>query len=282
MLSQYRFLEEDGFKIVTMKRTTRGEQILNRLVNDPRCELSVEGKNWLIQVLDPNHDRPFVKTGWPSQNTRPSLIRQVKQSISVSATSGGGAPVSAPWDLHVAWLPVLNILNYSPTVSRTNGEGVLDMSSGAQTDQMGGLMLRAQFNSGADVSWTSIPGTANNLGTLGVDPVYLAGDTRLVGVGFEITDTSAEINKQGSLAVYSYPQMLKTEAFHMWVANPPASTLATYQGNCVRVILPPTNLKSALLLPDTQIWEAKYGSYQVPTFSDLNNPACDNSTVVHV
>lgn len=260
-----------------MKRTQRGEQILNRLVNDSRCELTEQGKNWLIQVLDPNHDRPFVKTGWPSQNNRPSIIRQVKQSISISATSGGGAPVTAPFDVHVAWVPVINAGNYVVTTARTNNNG--KYSSAVAGATLGGLMCRAQFATGTAVNWTPSAGAPEYLGGLSIDPTFLTGECRLVGVGFEVMDTSAEINKQGSLCVYSYPQSAETEN-GIWVdTNAGAGIYSQMTGSFKRIALPPTTLAAAMLLPDSKLWEGKYGVYCVPSFQDFNNPANDPAAI---
>ena len=262
-----------------MKRTTRGEQILNRLVKDSTCELTESGKNWLIQILDPYHDRPFVKTGWPANNTRPSLVRQVKQSISVSATSGGGAAPANPWDLHIAWLPVMNAYNYSPSKTRMNNTATVDFSNGSRSDNVGGLIARGVFSTGADVVWMAIPGSTTNLGQISIDPQYLTGDSRLVGVGWEVTDTSAEINKQGSLCVYSYPQKQRIETYSIFADSPPAGTIDFSIFEVCRITLPPTNLKQAMLLPDSKIWEAKWGAYMVPTFQDMNNIPGEPSTV---
>lgn len=270
---------KDGWPriLIRMKRTTRGEKILNGMVANPNCELTESGKNWLIQVMDPFHDRPFVKTGWPDNNTRPSVIRQIKQAITISATSGGGAPVTNPWDCHIAWLPVLNSTDVMTSTSRTNNGFVT--STAIASPNVGGLMARASFTTGTPVGWMPALGGGTILGQIGINSTFLSGDTRLVGVGFEITDVSAEISKQGMLTAYAYPQLEKEETFIAMDSSKPAGNLRDYPFSGRRVILPPTTVGEALLLPESRQWEAKYGAYCVPTFQTTVNIPGDNTTV---
>lgn len=274
-------VKEEGWTLSTlseMKRTTRGEKILDRLVANANHPLTEDGKNWLIQVCDPFHDRPFKKMGWVDNNTRPSIVRQVKQQIGISAVSGGGAAVNAPWDCHIAWLPNLITQNVNGSASRQNN--VITANATALTT-VGGLTAMAQFNAGTAVNWTPTNGSTNLLGQLSVDPAYLIGDTRLVGVGFEVTDTSAKINKQGSCTVYAYPQDGQKE-MSVINGNGGASALTSTPIPSRRVLLPPTTLQTATLLPGTRTWEAEFGCYVVPTFQDIHNKATCLSSVTPI
>ena len=113
-------------------------------------------------------------------------------------------PVTNPWDCHIAWLPNLRPVSALTTTDRKNN--LLTVDTASASNPIGGLSAVAQFNSGQPVDWTVFAGANTSLATLGIDPSYLSGDCRLVGIGFEVTDTSAEINKQGLITAYAYPQ----------------------------------------------------------------------------
>jgi len=270
---------QKNYNYQTMKRTTRGEKILNQLVADPTHPLTEDGKNFLIQTLDPNHDRPFRKIGWVDNNTRPSVVRMVKQSMQISAVSGGGAPVLAPWDVHIAISPFSSGSSMSQVALRQNN--ALILTTGGNIMPFTGLRAVAQFSSGSPVVWTPTLGSSTYLGGLSVDPAYLSSDSRLVGIAFEVTDTSAEINKQGTLTAYAYPQNGPIDYYAAMTAGTSGQlNLGSFRGK--RVIYPPTSQADALLLPDTKQWEAKFGSYSVPTFQDIHNPLSSNCSMVPV
>lgn len=248
------------------------------MVSDPQHPLTEDGKNWLIQVCDPFHDRPFKKSGWVDNNTRPTVVRQVKQSLAISATSGGAAAPANPWDCHISWLPVIHPSATNPSASRVNN---IITANAATTVSVGGLTAMAQFSSGSAVSWTPATGSTNFLGQLGVDQNYTLDDTRMVGVGFEVTDTSAEINKQGMLTIYSYPQDGPEDVYTV-LGNGGASALTASWTFGKRIYLPPTTVADAMLLPESRQWEAKYGAYVVPTFQDIHNPVTSNTCKIPV
>jgi len=147
---------------------------------------------------------------------------------------------------------------------------------------LGGCTAIRQSSSGADINWIPVGGSPDLLGQMSVDSAYLSGDVRLVGVGFEVTDTSAEVNKQGMATVCAYPQAGPCDNYAVANAAGIASTfeMSFYHGK--RIILPPVNIKDAMLLPETRQWEARYGAYMVPTFQDLGNPATEVSSIVPI
>lgn len=264
---------------MSMKRTSRGEQILNKLVANPNHPLTQHGKDWLIQVCDPFHDRPFQKTGWPDNNTRPSIVRQVKQSMAISAVTGGGLPLTAPWDVGIAWLPNLVPQVSVPSTSRSNNAVTI---SSILRAAIGGLTAVMTTSSGSSIDWAPAAGSPNLIGQLSVDSQYLSGDIRLVGVAFEVTDTSAEINKQGMMTICAYPQAGPKDHYCIVPQAGLASTFQMAQILGQRVILPPANIRDAMLLPETRQWDAKYGCLMVPTFQDLGNPATEVSSIVPI
>ncbi len=268
----------DPFKS-SMKRTTRGEKILDAMVADENHPMTLGGKNFIIQTLDPNHDRPFQKTGWPHKNTRPSVLRKIKQSLPISAVAGGGDPVTAPWDVHIALSPVTNLPGCNVSTARVNS--AIDSDNGSSIMPFAGLRAVAQFDSGAPVNWAVPLSDPAYLGSLAIDPLYLTSDSRVCSIAFEVTDTSAEINKQGMLTMYEYPQDGPIETYV--IAFPGgASTTAFASITGKRITLPPNSVADAMLLPDSHQVEAKYGAYMVASFQDITNPLKSNESVVPV
>jgi hypothetical protein len=83
-----------------MTRVTRAERLLDRLVNNEK--ISLNGKAAFLAAVDPFHDMEIDHMrGWPDLESQPSVIRHVKQSLTVKATVDGGSIV-------VSTYPILN------------------------------------------------------------------------------------------------------------------------------------------------------------------------------
>jgi len=87
-------------------------------------------------------------------------------------------------------------------------------------------------------------------------------------MGFEVHNTTSQLNVQGS--VLGYRQMANENSNCTWVSNDLNST-CTWDGPLVRY--PPTNTQEALLLSGSRQWEAKDGIYSVAAFHTTENPA---------
>lgn len=186
-----------GFKNMT-NQVSRGENILNRLVVDRK--ITPTGKDWLVAALDPFHDHQLKNlAGWPDVQVGASVVRCVKQSVTIQVPAG----VQGNWDCHIVQWPWLtgtneanNIGNYSPAtrigqnIRYATGPGL----------RCGGLQVY-YVPTGQPLGITGSNGT-QLIASIDVPTQFTRGVTRMIGGGFEVHNTTSQLNCQGSVCVY--------------------------------------------------------------------------------
>lgn len=262
-----RCLEEEGPNNIVMaqRRAARSIAELEALVQ--RGKLSEDGKNWLIQAIDPFHDTQLpVLEGWPDQETIPSLVRCIKKSFNISRPTD--IPAGQNWDCHIISWPWLNQIDFWDIVSRENN--VLGAPAGGVNTHLHGGVQAYGTLAGADWSPTLSP----TLGVAQLDPEFQKGVTRVVGMGFEVENTTAQLNLQGISYHWKMPQQRGTNQSNYLFpagdlsgqyAHPYAVTGAAYR-------CPPRNSNSATLISGTRSWKAAAGNYTVVPFVGPTNP----------
>ncbi len=268
-----------------MSNVTRGEKLMNRLVNEQR--LTPSGKDWLVAALDPFHDNQLANLeGWPDTECGASVVRCIKLSaqLTVPSTVTSGQN----WDAHVVMWPWLqNIAMIAPSQRSGNMfQGVtypapltpptdpMAQLGGCQVFGMpSGQPLRLDYNNPSSV--------VRSIATLRIDPVYTKGSGRIIGAGFEIHNTTAEIYKQGSCCVYRQQADARDISGYKvrgGITAPVGNYEATFTGSQVRC--PPQTLAQAMLMSGSRQWTAEEGCYQVAAFySDENAAIPTNSNV---
>jgi hypothetical protein len=247
-------------------KVTRGEKILQRFVDE--AKISECGKDWMLCALDPFHDHQLKNLkGWPDVQTGASVVRLIKQSVSVSAPAG----FIGNWDCHIVQWPWLTpstsgtaVGNFT-SLNRLGQNLTLPAALGANS-RLGGLQMFL-VPAGTPLNILTIGGT-QLLATLAVDPNFTKGVARLIGMGFEVHNTTSQLNIQGS--VIGYRQMANENTNLSWsIEN--ATTYCGFDGPLVKY--PPSNSADALLLAGSRQWEAKDGIYSVSSFHTTENPA---------
>jgi hypothetical protein len=115
-------------------------------------------------------------------------------------------------------------------------------------------------------------GTCREIGAMDLSSTYTAGAGRLVGMGFEVHNTTSELNKQGAVCVYRMMANSKSPSTYNGLDGTGAiSKLYSLTGIPVR--FPPLNTAEALLVQGSRQWDAKEGCYVVAAFNDAENPA---------
>lgn len=99
---------------------------------------------------------------------------------------------------------------------------------------------------------------------LSLPPEYCTGAWRLVATGLEVTNTTAQLYKGGSVTVYRSPSA-QTHTMTGAVAG---------NGYAIRSVglLPPSNMADASLYPNSKTWGAEDGCYLIGTINDPDNP----------
>ena len=146
--------------------------------------ISPEGKAFLVASLDPFHDAQIENlAGYPDIETSPSLVRMIKQSITVTMPAFSPAPAS--WDMQVVVWPWSKRMPFVETSSRLNN---LIQAINGPTQPIGGLQIFA-VPSGTPFDLNG-PGVVQ-AGCLELSDEILQGSNRLIGAGYEIHDTTA-------------------------------------------------------------------------------------------
>jgi len=256
-----------------MNKVTRGERLMNKLVDEGT--ISSTGKDWLIAAVDPFHDHQLSNLqGWPDAETGASVVRCIKQSVTIQKP--GGTLPAGNWDCHILQWPWLtgtqagaNVGLFIPNIARV-GNNFTYASPALVFNKVGGLQVHA-VAPGSNLDIMGSPLVSALVATLEVDPLFTQGPGRLLGIGFEVHNTTSTLNVQGS--VLAYRLMANSPQPSTWVGTSTAATpnIATFSASNVRY--PPKNAAEAMLLSGSRQWDAKEGIYSVGAFSSSDNPA---------
>lgn len=229
-----------------------------------------EGTAFLTAALDPMHDGSIEHLcGWPDQESGPSVVRCIKQSLEIRTPYAAGsgnwscAIIMWPWISHIAGA------RYS-----REGTNMLMQPDYLTVPGYGGLTVQASkssnFNFIPNSAITS--GVLTPIGFLSVPQTYLNGSGRVIAMGFEVIDTTAELYKQGMATSFRVTEQVR-QKYNTRVANTGTSNTASGFTDMYVVRPPPDTLAQAMLLPGTTQWEAREGVYSVATFQGSENPA---------
>jgi len=109
---------------------------------------------------------------------------------------------------------------------------------------------------------------------------YRVGKRRVIGIGFEVYNVSAELYRGGSVVCYRQPVESFEDANTMLCNVGVTNTVSGFTaGKAVCFNTPPISSGNALLLPYSRQWDAKEGAYVVGAFNS-NELAPHNSNPV--
>lgn len=243
-----------------MQRVARANGLLNNIAS--RTGMSQEGKQWLIAALDPMHDEKLSVTGYPDRTSGVSVCQLVKRSLTLSKPPG---VATSNWNLAI----VLDHQILSEPMINCEATANL-LTQGIGTPQIlttGGLTWCGTADGAGDLSTT---GNATDHGQLTIPLELTNGRFRVLSQGFEVVNTTADIQKQGAIAVWEQPSVKHDPT--IYAIRQPGGTVLTHTTKFVDTA-PPRTLAAALLLAGSQQWKAEEGCYCVATMNDLNNPA---------
>jgi len=256
-----------------------------------RLGLTEAGKQWLIAAVDPFHDTPLQVTGFPDVNEAASVVQVVKQSAQIATKFDA----NTNWDCHFhqfPWLHTSGLVpgNMSQTVGgdQATGFGTLLFGTSTTTPTPGtasnvvvGGMVVSQAPSGFPTfEWTNdkwdVPFDVS------LRP-YLVGEYRVIAMGYEIINTTSDLNIQGLVTCYRQPMASIDSAQSILALSGPvtAGSAINYTQGYPSVVftnMPPVNTAEALLLEGSKQWKAKEGAYVVPTLNSQELPAGENNT----
>jgi hypothetical protein len=246
---------------MTSKTKTAFREVIRDLVDLERITmLSKQGKNWLIQALDPFHDTDIPPTGFPDANIGGSIVQEVKSSVQISVPS---SVTTGTWDLHA--FNTTNML--LGTATQGTFEAAFEASTTAPTSVNVGGVVIVSGPTGVPLNLGQYPDSAVAI-SLSLPPSYLTGSSRIVAMGFEGVNTTSDLYRQGLVTVYRQPQP-STQV----VSYPVISGTTSTPTNMLLCNDAPSSIDQAMLLEGSRQWKAADGSYNVVTFSSVDCPA---------
>jgi len=243
-------------------------QILDSL--EKNSGLTREGRDWLILACDPFHDSDISLAGYPDLLTASTVVQLVKQQLQITVpTTGDGTVTSGSnWDCSIALFPNLTAqeLNFTSTVSQY---GAVTSSSGGSFPTVGGLSVSAgpQGNN----LWPYDSGTGINATYSTLTPTnFVKGQGRVIGMAFEVVNTTADIYKQGQCTAWRLPTHWTETTVQAIVEGPPQTIIPV---PAIVNRMPPPNIGQAQLLFGSRSWAALEGAYVVARQNSSENPA---------
>lgn len=249
---------------MTDRKISRGEHAINKLVRERY--LSPEGAAWLRVVLDPFTDDVVQSPSFPDNSNFAVVTYPIKQSITVKRPP---VVLAGNWDCHVMFTPTLARIPLSVNTTIPSDWGNWLPINGTIDSALGTIEI---IGNGPGLALDIInTTTANYCGNLEGIANELTDGYRVVGVGFEVHDTTALLNKQGLCTVYRVPESATPAYMNFCDSNIPYGNFAE-GGDVVRFNNPPSNPAQALAYLGTRQWEAKEGAYVVCPMSNSSNP----------
>lgn len=232
------------------------KSFLDNLVNS--STITPDSRNFLIGALDPFHDFEYTAKGVPDMFAGNSVIQFLKRQVTISKPAGLAAGKN--WDCHICTFPLLDtraFSNYSASYSNfvQSDPTVVHMQLGTVSVLSGesGTPLLPDGATWNPVAYTSqgfSPSDNGNEFSL----------QRIAGIGYEATNTTAELYLNGSVTCYSQPQEIQDN----WMQYSASEVFGAH--NVGR--LPPVNITQANSNINSVTWAAKEGCY-VPVRMDL-------------
>jgi len=235
--------------------------------------LTSAGKDWLLTSLDPFHDFNHTLAGYPDADVSQTIVACYQYEKTITKPTSAGV---ANWDCHVFTMPVLSSYTGTPVYNQAaDWSSITDPAPAAQ-------FMLAPININAVAAGAAfgpqipnVVGNGNDILPANGTEDLLSGNSRIIAMGFEVHNTTAEIYKQGSVTTYRMPQAIAPNTT-VW-KNVAKTSYSTLSGSRIRA--PPVDVASANLLKGTRTWEAKDGVYATVFQSSVVNPLRIASTV---
>jgi hypothetical protein len=246
--------------INSQQTTTRRTDVLDRLVSAKK--LTPDGARWLTLNLDPFHDYQVPVAGYPDADCFDTIVsaRNYEYNLSKPAGSAGN------WDAHIFTLPFTFSTMYLGTL---NGTGQF-LEAGAQRSL--GMVNVAKDDTGNPLFPTADPVVSANFEITPLNASFDGineGCSRVIGLGIEVIDTTAQLYKQGALVAYRVPTVQDSSCTFAY-GTAAANLQGSIQGKFVAS--PPSSVNEAVLYRSHVEWEARQGCYLTVGQNGIDNP----------
>lgn len=228
-------------------------------------KITQEGKEWLTLALDPFHDYNKQVAGYPDADASQTVVSCYQYQTDVS-TGGSGN-----WDCHIYSGCVAKADNLSVFNLAADWKNISEPAPTQQNTWLHAPLTIEKFATPGHSFTPTIPAVVSPVVTTLPAPDITdlcAGITRVIGMGFEIHNTTAELHKQGTITCYRMPQM--GSQYQIRATNNGATFVTPVVGEMRR--LRPCSVADANLLKGTRTWNASEGAYCTVLQNSVHNP----------
>lgn len=231
--------------------------------------ITEKGKRWLDSALDPFKDLNMPTAGFPDSVVLPSVIETIHDSISVTVPASAGAGL---WDCNIFLDQMYSSIPMYETTFNSTTSAAFSSGQGATPYTRGGLQVRS------GVAGSAL-GMLSSTGSLAFKAdVIPDADIRIVGLGLEIHNTTAELQKQGALITYRISDTPITNGTVNVAVDAGVTTCISSSYQKLDLIEPPATAGEAIDMPGSLQWEAKDGAYVVAILDTPENPPLEPET----
>lgn len=225
--------------------------------------ITKEGKQWLDLALDPFKDLNMPTSGFPDSVEVPSVVETIHDSFVVAApTSSAGGK----WDANI-WVDQLftSVPMYQTERGMTS-QDVYGRAGQSLAGTRGGVQVRSGLSN------VSLDQSQSEFGLSLKSDILPNAETRVIGIGLEIHNTTAELQRQGAIICYRCPSVTLDEGVATLIEHKDANT-ACIPSSVPSLLLtePPLTASEAIDMPGSLQWEAKDGAYIVPVLNEPTN-----------
>jgi len=248
--------------------------------------LSADGREWFKKATDPMHDNALRLVGYPDERTGDSVV--IHRRVSAPLAKPSGLTAGHTYEAMVCnWPFSIFDENYGTepcpgSNAATDGYGheiVIHYSdegvgnAGQVFGDVGIYTIDSTEEGGAVIPQGTAVWTPTNYSSSKIPyfPYFFQHyNARVIALGIEVTNTTPEIYKSGSLAVASIDEDYCLSRRYV-VKMAAGAIVSSYSSQShVRMIASaPRTFAECTAIPNSRVWEAKDGAYVVPTISEL-------------
>jgi len=266
----------------------RSEKILNRLAD--RTGLTDAAVQFLIVALDPFHDNPTNCSGIPDGTLGNSVVQCIKKSVTIQAPKTIITDMTNTWDCKITMHPFTannaQALSFMNVRAQQKANAVTYSDTTTPFRQVGPINILA-YPTGDTLEYNNpyqagaVTDDYHQTTNIFLDGAYSNGIYRVVGQGFEVLNTTAQLYTQGLCTVWRtpVPSLADNNCVTGYHQTAPDVITPPFAAPCVVIPGPPNTTSEALALPNTKQWLAKEGCYVVGRFNDLEQNNLNNSYI---
>lgn len=225
-------------------------------------QLTQDGSDWLTMALDPFHDWNQPIAGYPDADGSATVVQCFQYSTDIVSPALG-------YDAHIFINPAFGN-NDNNEVTVLGNEVYLTQTANDHNFTTNILsIITADTNEElAPVDVNAFAPTNGAFTSIGSFADLVMPNNRIIGLGFEVINTTAEIYRQGTCTCYRMPQ---SEVGSMSTVVNAANT-ASATVPLIKIREAPSSVATATMLHGTTQWAAAEGAYIVGTQQTIVNP----------